>query len=256
LLLVPTHAWLQSQDGENRRANRERWEWDCAVTGTLLAKAFGEADPLLAAGAAGCMPYFSGLNTIDLWGLNDRYLATHPLEGRKSRLGHRMGDLRYVISREPDLLQFGGVKGDRRLRTAMGKQFAKDPRFEKRYRAVTFEGRDPHVFRAHLWVRLDGPIGIQRSPGQVEVPAYLLSHRKQTVARLDDDGQLGIEVSQGNPAQLRGLRLDASKDWSVNVEATGGTVMARIGPDGQLLVRATSGDAFVRRIVLSEVGRR
>ncbi len=254
VVLLGGHAWMQHNDPENRRANRERWEWDCAVSGTLLAEAFGDADPLLAAGAAGCMPYFSGLNTIDLWGLNDRYLATHPVKRQKNRLGHRMGDLTYVVDRQPDLLQFGGVKGDKALKSSMGRRFAADPRFVERYRVVTFEGRKPHKFRANLWVRIEGPIGIERTEGRIEIPAFLLSERKYTVARLDKQGRLGIDVSPGKPAQIKGLRLDPTTTWNIQIDATGGPVSARLGADGLLAVKSPERKAFVRTVVLTEVG--
>ena len=251
LALVMAHGWMQDGDAENRRAVRERWEWDCASIGNLLSQSFGADEPLLAAGAAGCMPYFSGLNTIDLWGLNDRYLATHPLPGKKGRLGHHMGDLTYVLDREPDLLQFGGAGGDRSLKSAMGRQFALDPRFKKHYRPVTFQGRDPLRFQAHLWVRLDGLVGVQRTPGRIEVPAFLLGNRGHTVARLDRDGRLGIEVTPRRPAQLLGLQVPVPEQWQVEVQGTGGDVEARLGGDGVLGLRATSGAAFVHRVVLT-----
>jgi arabinofuranosyltransferase len=250
-VLVCGHGLIQHVDGENRRAHRERWEWDCAVTGTLLAEAFGEAEPLLAAGAAGCMPYFSGLNTLDLWGLNDRYLATHPLSNRKHRLGHRMGDLRYVLDREPDLLQFGGVKGDRQLKTAMGKQLASDPRFRAAYRVVPFEGRDPHRFRAHLWVRWAGPIGVRREEGRVEIPGFLMAKNRNSVARLDDSGRLGVDVSKGQPVQFEDIGVYRPEDWNVRVEASGGPVTAQVSSRGLVVVRASGPPAHVRTVVLS-----
>jgi len=248
-VLVCGHGLIQQADSENGRAHRERWEWDCAVTGALLSEAFGEADPLLAAGAAGCMPYFSGLNTLDLWGLNDRYLATHPLPNRKHRLGHRMGDLSYVLDREPDLLQFGGVKGDRHLKTAMGKQLASDPRFRGAYRVVTFEGRDPHRFRAHLWVRWAGPLGVRRDRHRVEIPGFLLTG-KGAVARLDAEGRLGVALSPGRPVQVAGLGLGDLAHWEIAVEGSGGAVTAHLGDRDRLVLRAPTGAAHVRRIVL------
>jgi hypothetical protein len=250
-VLVCGHGLIQQADSENRRAHRERWEWDCAVTGTLLSEAFGEADLLLAAGAAGCMPYFSGLNTLDLWGLNDRYLATHPLPNRKHRLGHRMGDLRYVLDREPDLLQFGGVKGDRQLKTAMGKQLASDPRFREAYRVVTFEGQDPHRFRAHLWVRWAGPIGVHREKDRVEIPGYLIAKQRYTVARLDDSGRLGIAVMPGQPAQFADVGVAEPEAWEVRVQASGGPVTAHLSPRGLLVVRASKQPAHVRAVILT-----
>lgn len=73
-------AWFQWNDPENRRALRERWEWDGQVVGNLLRRAFSDAQPLLACDAAGCLPYFSELPVIDMLEVNDRHTArTRPL---------------------------------------------------------------------------------------------------------------------------------------------------------------------------------
>ncbi len=70
-----------------------------------LGRHLGEHFPgrRLAVGAAGKIPYFSGLPTIDMRGLNDRHIA-HLEVGRFANPGHDKTDLSYVLERRPDLI--------------------------------------------------------------------------------------------------------------------------------------------------------
>jgi len=63
-----------------------------------------EAHPnaLIAVDAAGLVPYFSKLPTIDMLGLNDSHIAHQT--PKKAILGHGKFDADYVLGREPDLI--------------------------------------------------------------------------------------------------------------------------------------------------------
>jgi len=56
----------------------------------------------LATGAAGKLPYFSGLETIDMLGLNNRFIAMTPAQGATP--GHNKFDPDYVFAQKPDLI--------------------------------------------------------------------------------------------------------------------------------------------------------
>lgn len=56
----------------------------------------------LAVDAAGKIPYFSGLPTIDMLGLNDRHIARRPVS--RSVVGHGKFDPDYVLGRRPELI--------------------------------------------------------------------------------------------------------------------------------------------------------
>ena len=58
---------------------------------------------VLAIDAAGKVPFFSGLRTIDMLGLNDEHLA-HSEAKPHFRVGHNKFDPDYVLGREPDLI--------------------------------------------------------------------------------------------------------------------------------------------------------
>jgi len=60
-------------------------------------------DAVLAIDAAGKVPFFSGLRTIDMLGLNDEHLA-HSKARPSFRVGHNKYDPDYVLGRTPDLI--------------------------------------------------------------------------------------------------------------------------------------------------------
>jgi arabinofuranosyltransferase len=59
-------------------------------------------DATLAIDAAGKVPFYSGLRTLDFLGLNDRYIARLPV--RKWSPGHGKFDPEYVLRHSPDLI--------------------------------------------------------------------------------------------------------------------------------------------------------
>ena len=69
-----------------------------------LGRFLREAHPgaLLATGAAGKIPYFSRLETVDMLGLNDRHIAMTPPDGANP--GHNKYDPDYVFARRPDVI--------------------------------------------------------------------------------------------------------------------------------------------------------
>jgi hypothetical protein len=79
----------------------ENW----AGIGQLLARSFGPGSGVaIATTAAGAIPYYSGLRTVDMLGLNDAEVARH---GRRvgSRPGHRRAaSLAYLVCRGVNLV--------------------------------------------------------------------------------------------------------------------------------------------------------
>ena len=70
-----------------------------------LGNFLGRTHPgaLLAVDAAGKVPYFSGLQTIDMLGLNDQFIGHKPTTSF-GIVGHTKYDSDYVLSRRPDLI--------------------------------------------------------------------------------------------------------------------------------------------------------
>lgn len=211
----------QSRDPENAHAHLERWEWDGAVIGGFLKQAFEDRQPLMAIEPAGCMPYFSHLPSLDMLGLNDRYLAHHPPLGMGTGLlAHELGNGDYVFSRHPDLVIFCDPRGRDKACYLSGVEMQQDPRFMAQYQLVTFEGTVPYSVRSQIWVRKESEtIGIQRSDGAVTVPGFFLVPSGGGVARLDSSDKIGSLIPAGEAASLAELSL-SSGSWVLKLEAS------------------------------------
>jgi len=232
-------GWAQwKHDPENLRAKTETWEWDGKVVGTLLRRAFGHEKPLVAVTAAGCIPYFSGLPSLDMLGLNDRYLATHPpVDLGAGAIGHELSDGAYVLAREPDLVIFCSPSGSLRPCFRSGKQLLKIPEFRQRYRLVRLLGTEPYHVHSQVWVRVESPkTGAIRRRDFQSMPGYLLRPRFAGISELDDQGRIGRRIV----AEDRSLREDftlESGDWNFRIEATG-NFEVDIWHEGERLARA------------------
>lgn len=62
---------------------------------------------IVAVAPAGAIPFYSGLRTIDMLGLNDLYIAHKKVKMGKGRTGHEKYDNTYVFSRRPDYIYLG-----------------------------------------------------------------------------------------------------------------------------------------------------
>jgi arabinofuranosyltransferase len=95
LALLVALPWLGTRVVAERTVE-DRW----AILGTYL----GARHPgsLLAIDAAGKVPFFSGLTTIDMYGLNDSRIAHEP--SAFSAPGHSKSLPGYVLARRPDLI--------------------------------------------------------------------------------------------------------------------------------------------------------
>jgi hypothetical protein len=201
-------------------AGAERWEWNGEVVGRLLAQAFGSKAPLLAVDPAGSVPYFSGLPSLDMLGLNDAYLGHHPPVdfGETTWLGHELGNGPYVLSQKPDLVLFCLPSGGEKPCFRSGREMVLLDDFSAHYQLVGFEGETPFRVRALLWVRRDSKkIGIQVADDRVTIPGYLVGDADST-SRLDAQGRVSTEVASGEKLALAIPRVPPGR-WTVTVDA-------------------------------------
>jgi arabinofuranosyltransferase len=89
----------------NRQDRRFAFRMDRYDHRLALARVLKRHEPrgVLAIDAAGKVPYWTGLVTIDILGLNDRHIARLP-DARPFHVGHTKSDPDYVLSRHPDLI--------------------------------------------------------------------------------------------------------------------------------------------------------
>jgi hypothetical protein len=77
----------------------EKWDrW--VFLGKFLAENYPTAR--LATSSAGKLPYYSGLETIDVLGLNDKHIARTP--SKSASPGHGRFDTAYVLGKRPDII--------------------------------------------------------------------------------------------------------------------------------------------------------
>ncbi|MBS0207976.1 MAG: hypothetical protein JSS27_03385 [Planctomycetes bacterium] len=161
--LLAASAIIESRDAECRRANEERWEWGGQQLALELRRRAGDARPLMAVTAAGCLPYYTEFPALDMLGLCDRHIARQPPATSDGWLAHDHGDGRYVLDRRPELIVFH--IGSPQPMFVSGLQMAADPRFHRDYRQVKLP-YGPERKTAYIWVRRDSAIDWERPAGE------------------------------------------------------------------------------------------
>ena len=273
LVIVLVNAFLlgmydRGRDYRLALARTERWEWNGEVVGRFLARAFGKQAPLLAVDAAGCLPYFSGLPSLDMLGLNDAYLGHHPPAdfGETTSLGHELGDGSYVLAQKPDLVIFCLPGGGDKPCFRSGREMVQLDDFRDHYQLVAFEGEQPFRYQSLIWVRRDSDkIGVQVSTQRVSIPGFLFGD-SSTVSRLDAAGQVATEILPQARLGLSDIALPAGR-WSLTLDAdqggplsvwVDGKVADRIAlnlPDHAQIEVSNSGNqpVYLRRAVLARM---
>ena len=200
------------------RARLERWEWDGQKVGELLHRAFGEARPLLAVDPAGCVPYFSRLPSLDMLGLNDRFLAEHPSPDLGYAMpGHELGNGSYVLSRRPDLVLFCKPLGSAVPCFRSDTELVESAWFRQSYRLARLATLPPDVKTTLIWVRVEGKLGVERSADRIRVPALVLAGEEPLLLRLAEQGRLQTELSDDALLRSDPLRLEAGT-WRLTPE--------------------------------------
>lgn len=98
-----------------------------------------DPEDVIATNTAGSLPYASRLRAIDMLGLNDRHIARRRVERiGQGTAGHEKGDGEYVLSRRPEWIQFGSVRGSKTPGFPGDKEIAASPAFAS-YRLEQFD---------------------------------------------------------------------------------------------------------------------
>ncbi len=203
IVIVVLTFLLQFENPQNRSAVEERWEWYGRALGVTLKEAFSEQRPLLAVTAAGCLPYWSELPSLDMLGLNDYYLPRHkPKDVGGGYLGHELGDGDYILKRAPDLIVFNvGSEPDYRC----GDELSTSREFYLQYARMRVRTAVHPIYTALVWFRMNSDrIGFDRSEDGLMIPAHLMNAFDQTTAFLYN-GRLVVGVKTGCPA---GVAID------------------------------------------------
>lgn len=261
----------QIHDPENERARKERWNLAGEPIGLVLRKAFEAQQPLMAVDPAGCLPYWSKLPSLDMLGLNDRWLAMNPPpDAGHGHFAHEFGNGAYVYSRRPDLVLFCNPWGSDRGCFRADRELLAQPGFRREYRRVTFEGKKevpgkkPWVVHSKIFVRKESEkIGIRRTDDAVSLPGWMfagtdgslavwLDAESRLAGRLLDTahGLLPFDLPRGrwtlsmdaygDDATLevrRARKVLASGPAPLEFDAPGGSIEVEIVPAGKTIVR-------------------
>jgi len=250
VLAVGPYVRVQASDKWIRRASTERWEWQAKDLAEVLKTAFQAKQPLVAVTAAGALPYFSDLPSLDMMGLNDYYLPRHrPATFGRGMVGHELGDGRYVLDRQPDVIVFDVGSPTPSWRT--GEELNAMPEFREFYvPARTRVASIPDG--AFLFIRkYSERVGIEARGTSTTAPGYLFTG-PDTVADISG-GQLIARIEGPRPAQLiislhgdLPLVVDVESSRVQNVEVT----VAQQGGALTITVTPKAGGASIERVVL------
>ena len=195
------------------------------------------------------MPYFSGLPSIDMLGINDHYLAHHhPADFGYGPLGHELGSGPYVLSRRPDLVLFNLPTGGLKPKFRSGTEMMADPRAEFRstFVPVALECGSSKPVVSIIWMRTEGgAVGAQRSDDRVEIPGYLFATPGRARARLDKDGRLCVSLHPATGVELPKV-LVSPGEWVIQIEGTGApaTLSIEKADTGGFIAGGGSGSRF------------
>lgn len=203
---------LQLTDSRNRSAREERWEWDGQVIGLVLKEAFAEKEPLLAVTAAGTLPYWSELPSLDMLGLNDRYLAMNQGESEEEDLvGHNVCNPDYVLERNPDIISFNAAGEP--IGFALAENLSASEEFRKLYRPINIRGTRPYTHQGLLWFNTESPlIGIERTADSIMIPAYFFNSYEHTVMHTQN-GIPGVTITADMRAGIVLTDVSNASEW-------------------------------------------
>lgn len=252
ILFIP-YVDNQFESSANKKAIYERWEWEGKEVATILKDAFSTQQPLLAVTAAGCLPYWSKLPALDMLGLNDYYLPRHPPKDiGNGFLGHELGEGRYTLARNPDIMVFN-IGSSPYFR--VGSELLNMPTFHHRYVPVFLYAsyatmRLPIIY----FNRYSEKIGIVQTDTGIKIPGFLLTGQGSFI-RLNAENKL---VSILKAGQVISIDFDVKADhtWDVQVKAsiTEG-IHSKVSQNGKTLTLqlSASTDTEIEEAVLSRV---
>lgn len=215
LLLAVSDARLDPNDRFQTVSN---WEWRGRAVGEWLQRGFGKAQPLLGVDAAGAVPFYSGLPTLDMLGLCDSTIAkTPPPRPEHVFPAHSRGNSAHVLAKQPDLLLFGTPQGLLSPRWPGGWELEEQPGFLSDYRCVVFRtgvvpvlGEPAQDLAVTMRVRLHGRVGMRQEGDGWRIPGYLLAGHRQPQAFHEHEPQR----RPTDPAALVAFLQQAQAMWT------------------------------------------
>jgi hypothetical protein len=261
LIIFPRYYMRQHAVNDVQRAISERWEWDGKTLAEILKTAFHEREPLMAVTTAGCLPYWSDLPAIDMFGLNDWHIArAKPKDFGRGAIGHELGDARYLLNRKPDMIILN--VGARMVNYPPYSDTMKTPEFELLYLPVRLQ----NSMQAHksfiVWMRRESArIGIRKWTDSLRIPGYYLQMDLKSI--MNDDikfdpaapaylDKRNVLVQPIMPGQRLGYDLPISELASARITVHGKSAehVECFIDDGLLTLECSRGEAAIESVML------
>jgi arabinofuranosyltransferase len=126
--------------GVHRHINGWRTDYVVRQKAGMYLRDHFLAGTIVALNPAGIIPYYSGLPTIDMLGLNDRHIAHNGERDHQLPFGHQAGDGKYVLSQEPDVVLFGSSLSRQPGALISDREIWASPEFHNKYIPVDWTG--------------------------------------------------------------------------------------------------------------------
>jgi arabinofuranosyltransferase len=156
LAMIPLVAFSVAQSSAGRHLHDRILKADVGAIGKelgLFLEASLPPDTVIAINAAGATAFYSGFRIVDMLGLNDSTISHREVPRMGHGLaGHEKGDGAYVLSLEPDYIQFGSSRGQAKPMFLGDREIAQAPEFAESYvfeRYTLPSGREVGLYRRH-----------------------------------------------------------------------------------------------------------
>ena len=229
---------------EYKRAIKERWEFEGEVLGKTLYGAFNQEQPLVAVSAAGCIPYWSNLPSLDMLGLNDYYLPRNPPEDfGDGYLGHELGSGSYVLEMNPCIIV--NHVGDLKTGFNYWSELEKSTEFKERFIPSKVVVSGQNSYNGFIWInKYSEKIGASFLDGSIEVPGYLFNNdQKNLIVKPDEYGKLVLMLPPLEKAEVNLNTQD--NEWMVKKESYPKCLDLSVVQDisGEIVIQLSSGCA-------------
>lgn len=201
VILMPLFVYQQFNEFFYHAAKTEIWEWELKDLAIDLKSTFEEEQPLIAVGASGALPYWTGFPAIDMLGLNDYHIPRHKREKVGSGyIGHEFGDAEYVMSRKPDIVQFHiGSKEPIHYADTL---LLNNADFQRNYIPISVVANGDYNYKSVLWFnKYSKKVGVDTTKKVIKIPAYLFRSDEQ-INRIFDRGKLLLSLKPHQSASF------------------------------------------------------
>jgi arabinofuranosyltransferase len=246
VILLIVQEFLQITDPDKRLVLKDiQWVNISKTIGLTLGQTFYQQRPSIAIDAAGGIPYWSQLPSLDMLGLNDSYIPRHPPADYDSKLiGHGMGNGEYVFNKKPDIVCFNSIGGFKTILPG-GMQMFSNPLFYQNYVPLKLQFYNPSSLRVLLWINKQSEkIGLQTKTDSLCIPGWLMNQDSIQIhsypltddtlpiaawfgegngtapgasAQLDENNRLATFFTAATPARMNNIVL-APGTWRVAME--------------------------------------